>query len=57
MQSIFKDHQTGQPYDPNKRFGVIDGEKALIYDNITTSYPVNLPPDYYKKHIENIIPD
>lgn len=35
---------------------MIDGEKALIYDNITTSYPVNLPPDYYQKHIQNSLP-
>lgn len=47
MKSMFKDQQTGAHYDPVKKFGTIDGDQALIYDNITTSYPVNLPSEYY----------
>ena len=41
----------GKEFDPERKFGVIEGE-SLIYDRITTSYPVNLPSDYYLKHIQ-----
>ena len=51
VKSLFKDNQSGQAFDPSKKFGTIDAEKALIYDNVTTSYPVNLPADYYQKHV------
>lgn len=46
-KTLFKNSITEEPFDPKKKFGVIDGEKALIYDNITTSYPVALPGEYY----------
>ena len=28
----------------------------LLYDNITTSYPLNLPTDYYQKYINTTMP-
>jgi len=28
-----------------------------LYDNITTSYEVNLPPDYYLKYIQDAMPN
>lgn len=37
-------------FDPKKKYGVIEGN-SLIYDNVTTSYPLNLPTDYYQKYI------
>ena len=56
MKQMYKDQESGQLYDPKKKFGVIDGDQALIYDNITTSYPVHLPPDFYQKHIQTSMP-
>jgi hypothetical protein len=50
VKSLFKD-SSGQNFDPKKKFGTIEADKALIYDNVTTSYPVNLPSDYYQKHV------
>ena len=40
-------HAEGQEYNPTKRFGTIDDEGALIYENITTSYPAYLPTENY----------
>jgi len=34
-----------------KKFGVIEENGKLLYDDITTSYSVNLPADYYLKMI------
>lgn len=28
----------------------------LLYDNITTSYPLNLPTDYYQKYVNSTMP-
>lgn len=55
MKEIFKD-KDGVPYDPAKKFGVIQSEGALIYDNITTSYPLNLPTEYYHDAIKQSMP-
>ena len=55
MREIYKD-KDGQPYDPIKKFGVIESEGALLYDNITTSYPLNLPTEYYHNAIKNSMP-
>jgi len=41
---------TGNFYDPTKKFGIIE-DNSLLYDNVTTSYPLNLPTDYYLKYI------
>ena len=55
MQNDIKQHfidiKTGKQYDPDKRFGVIEDGTQLVHDNITTSYELNLPPDYYLKYI------
>ena len=40
----------GNLYDPTKKFGIIK-DNSLIYDNVTSSYPLNLPTDYYQKYI------
>lgn len=40
-----------KPFDPCAKFGTIEAESQLIYDNITTAYPLNLPTDYYLKSI------
>jgi hypothetical protein len=53
---LYKDHKSGAPYDPSKKFGVIDAEGALIYDDITTSYPLNLPAEYYHGYIKSQLP-
>lgn len=55
MKEIFKD-KDGTPYDPAKKFGIIQGDGALIYDNITTSYPLNLPTEYYHNAIKQSMP-
>lgn len=46
---------TGKYFDPAKRFGLIE-DNSLIYDNITTSYPLNLPTDFYQKYIQGALP-
>ena len=51
IKQHFIDIKTGQQYDPDKRFGVIEDGTQLVYDNITTSYDLNLPPDYYLKYV------
>lgn len=56
MKSMYKDLKSGMSYDPVKKFGVIETEGTLLYDNITTSYPLNLPVDYYHKFVQNQIP-
>ena len=43
---------TKQQFDPKKKFGIIESE-SLLYDNVTTSYPLNLPTDHYDKYIKN----
>ena len=46
----------GKPFDPVKKFGSIEDGNQLIYDNITTSYALNLPPDFYLKAIQKALP-
>ncbi len=41
----------GKSFDPVKKFGSIEDGTQLVYDNITTSYTLNLPADYYLKAI------
>ena len=53
--NLFKDAD-GNVYNPSKKFGTIENDKVLIYENITSSYPVNLPPEYYNKYIIDNIP-
>ena len=56
IKQHFIDIKTGQQYDPDKRFGVIEDGTQLVYDNITTSYDLNLPPDYYLKYVQDNMP-
>ena len=42
LKDLYRE-KNGQHFDPAKKFGTITPEKELIYDNITSSYPVNLP--------------
>ena len=51
IKQHFVDVKTGKQFDPDKRFGLIEDGGQLLYDNITTSYDVNLPPDYYLKYV------
>lgn len=55
-RKIYHDPTTGQSYNPSKRYGTIEKDNTLIYDNITTSYPVNLPPEYYNRAVQNSMP-
>ena len=54
---IFADPRTKKPYDPDKKFGIIEDGTQQIYDRITTSYDCNLPPDYYLKYIQDQKPN
>lgn len=45
----------GEKFDPSKKFGIIE-DNSLIYDNVTTSYPLNLPTDFYMGYIQNNMP-
>jgi hypothetical protein len=50
MANFFRDPANNmEKYDPVNKFGVIEGEGQLLYDDITTSYKLNLPVDYYHK--------
>lgn len=51
----YKDTDTGEPFNPIKKFGRIDPD-YLVYDNATSSYPLNLPADYYQRYIKSTIP-
>ena len=46
----------GKPFDPLKKFGSIEDNNQLVYDNITSSYSLNLPPEYYLKMIQRSMP-
>ena len=49
------DQETGEPFNPNKKFGVLEND-YLVYDNVTSSYPLNLPVDYYQRYVKTTIP-
>lgn len=53
-KEFYRDPQ-GNLYDPQKKFGIIQ-DNSLIYENVTTSYPLNLPTDYYQKYIQSTLP-
>ncbi len=44
-RDLYRDEE-GNVFNPSKKFGIIQ-DNSLIYDNVTTSYPLNLPTDYY----------
>ena len=49
----------GKPYDPKKKFGIIEDNKRLTYDDktgLTTSYEVNLPTEYYHDYVRKNLP-
>ena len=48
-RDIYRD-KDGNVFDPSKKFGIIQ-DNSLIYGNVTSSYPLNLPTDYYQKYI------
>ena len=54
-KEFYRDSGTGNYYDPTKKFGIIEDD-SLLYDNVTTSYPLNLPTDYYQKYIQGTLP-
>jgi len=54
-KEFYRDPATGNHYDPAKKFGIIQ-DNSLLYDNVTTSYPLNLPTDYYQKYIQGTLP-
>lgn len=53
-KEFFRDTQ-GNYFDPTKKFGIIQ-DNSLIYQNVTSSYPLNLPTDYYLKYIQQSLP-
>ena len=53
-KEYFRDAQ-GNSFDPGKKFGIIQAN-SLIYDNITSSYPLNLPTDYYLRYVQSTLP-
>ena len=55
LKEFFRDPADGQHFDPNKKFGIIE-DNSLLYDNITTSYPLNMPTDHYQKYINQNMP-
>jgi len=55
-QKFFIDPVTHKPFDPVKKFGMIEGENELVYDDMTTSYQLNLPAEYYLKMIQAQLP-
>lgn len=53
---LFTDKE-GKQFDPQRKFGVIDKDgETLIYDDVTYSYPVNMPPEFYQKFIMDNLP-
>ena len=46
------DPNSKKQFDPAKKYGMIEDGNQLVYDNLTTSYALNLPPDYYLKTIQ-----
>lgn len=55
--SWYKDPQKNmEQFNPKKKFGVIEGQGEWVYDHITSSYPLNLPSDYYQRYVQTTIP-
>lgn len=53
---FFLEDREGETFNPAKKYGNIENEGQLIYENITSSYPVNLPVEMYQKHIMETMP-
>lgn len=56
LNKYFIDKTTMKPFDPKKKFGMIEDGNQLVYDNLTTAYPLNLPPDQYLEMIKKQMP-
>lgn len=55
LSKFFLDRE-GNTFDPCRKFGSIEDGSQLIYDDITTSYKLNLPSDYYLGMIKRQLP-
>ena len=51
----YRDTESGEPFNPIKKFGFIEDD-YLVYDNATSSYPLNLPTDYYQRYVKSTVP-
>lgn len=49
-------HAGGAQFNPTKRFGTIDDEGTLLYEDVTTSYPAYMPTENYQKYIMDKMP-
>ena len=47
LKKYFRDEK-GNLFNPSQKFGMIE-QDVLLYDDITSSHPHNLPKDYYLK--------
>jgi len=47
LKKYFRDEK-GNMFNPSQKFGMIEPD-VLLYDDITSSHPLNLPTDYYHK--------
>lgn len=52
----YLDPKTGEPFNPIKKFGLLEND-YLVYDKVTSSYPLNLPTDYYQRYVKTTVPD
>jgi hypothetical protein len=52
----FQRSRRAPDFDPTEKFGNIETEGTLIYDNITSLYPLNMPADHYQKYIAENVP-
>jgi hypothetical protein len=53
--SKYRDTETGEPFNPIKRFGQLELDYNV--DNYGTStYPLNLPSDYYQRYVKSTAP-
>ena len=49
-------HAKGAEFNPTKKFGTIDDDNALLYEDVTTSYPSYMPTEHYNKYIMDKMP-
>jgi hypothetical protein len=58
-EDLFIDPKTNKPFNPSEKFGTINGDtsKHLVYDNVTSSYPVDMPAEFYKNYVDKSLPN
>jgi hypothetical protein len=56
LENVFTNKENCKMFDPKKKFGTIDGENTIMYENVTTAYPANLPVDMYQDYIMKTLP-